>query len=169
MGSSSLNHQGRLNFKRILWPFTLPATVCSSLLNSLLYLSFILWYLVVSGVQLFCDPMNYSLPGSSGSWDFPGKMTGVGCHFLLQGNLPDPGIKPTSLALAGGFFTTEPPGKPHNSFLHSLYQLIFVLQWTTLPILGLKTTVIHLAQALTRCSSVWARLGWTQLASFMHL
>ena len=25
---------------------------------------------------------------------------------------PDPGIKPASPALAGGFFTTEPPGKP---------------------------------------------------------
>ena len=31
------------------------------------------------------------------------------CHFLLQGKLPDPGIKPASPALAGGFFTTEPP------------------------------------------------------------
>ena len=33
-------------------------------------------------------------------------LTGVGCHFLLQGILP--GIKspsPVSLALAGGFFT----------------------------------------------------------------
>ena len=29
-------------------------------------------------------------------WDFPVKITGVGCHALLQGNLPDPGIKPTS-------------------------------------------------------------------------
>ena len=29
-------------------------------------------------------------------WDFPGKNTGVGCHLLLQGNLPDPGIEPTS-------------------------------------------------------------------------
>ena len=31
------------------------------------------------------------------------------------GDLPDPGIKPmspASPALAGGFFTTEPPGKP---------------------------------------------------------
>ena len=27
-------------------------------------------------------------------------------------DLPDPGIEPKSLALAGGFFTTEPPGKP---------------------------------------------------------
>ena len=30
-------------------------------------------------------------------WDFPGKNTGMGCHFLLQG-LPDPGIKPASPA-----------------------------------------------------------------------
>ena len=27
-------------------------------------------------------------------------------------NLPNPGIKPVSPALAAGFFTTEPPGKP---------------------------------------------------------
>ena len=26
--------------------------------------------------------------------------------------LPDPGIEPVSPALAGGFFTTVPPGKP---------------------------------------------------------
>ena len=48
-------------------------------------------------------------------WDFPGKNTGVGCHGLLQGNLPNPGIEPTSVvspALAGEFFTTVPPGKP---------------------------------------------------------
>ena len=28
------------------------------------------------------------------------------------GDLPDPGIKPSSPALAGGFFTAEPPGNP---------------------------------------------------------
>ena len=28
------------------------------------------------------------------------------------GDLPDPGIEPGSPALAGGLFTTEPPGKP---------------------------------------------------------
>ena len=26
-------------------------------------------------------------------WDFTGKNTGVGCHFLLQGNLSKPGIE----------------------------------------------------------------------------
>ena len=30
-----------------------------------------------------CDPIDGSPPGS-GSWDSPGKNTGVGCHFLLQ-------------------------------------------------------------------------------------
>ena len=35
-----------------------------------------------------------------------------GLPFPSPGDRPDPGIKPTSLALAGGFFTTEPPRKP---------------------------------------------------------
>ena len=35
-----------------------------------------------------------------------------GLPFPSPGNLPDQGIKPVSPALAGGFFTTEPPGKP---------------------------------------------------------
>ena len=31
--------------------------------------------------------------------------------FPSPGDLPDPGIELASPALAGGFFTTEPPGK----------------------------------------------------------
>ena len=34
-------------------------------------------------------------------------------------DLPRPGIKPTSPALAGGFFAADPPGKPCSSFLKS--------------------------------------------------
>ena len=34
-----------------------------------------------------------------------------GLPFPSPGNLPNPGIKPMSLALAGRFFTTESPGK----------------------------------------------------------
>ena len=46
-------------------------------------------------------------------WDSPGKNTGVGCHFFLQGIFPIQGSKPpVSPALAGRFFTTVPPGKP---------------------------------------------------------
>ena len=35
-----------------------------------------------------------------------------GLPFPSPGDLPDPGIKPTSPALTGRFFTTEPPGNP---------------------------------------------------------
>ena len=36
-----------------------------------------------------------------------------GLPFPPQGDLPDPGIEPLSPVLAGGFFTTEPSGKPY--------------------------------------------------------
>ena len=39
------------------------------------------------------------------------------------GALPHPGIEPESLtfhALAGGFFATEPPGKPFNTYWCSI-------------------------------------------------
>ena len=51
-------------------------------------------------------------------WNFSGKNTGVGCQSPPLRDLPDPGIKLTSLAspaLTGGFFTTVPPGKPPGS------------------------------------------------------
>ena len=40
--------------------------------------------------------------------------------FLSPGDLPDPGIEPASPALEGGFFTTEPPGKPSYLFFFFL-------------------------------------------------
>ena len=37
-----------------------------------------------------------------------------GLPFPPPQNLPDPGIEPVTPALAGGFFTTDPPGKPQR-------------------------------------------------------
>ena len=50
----------------------------------------------------------YQSPPSMG---FPRQEYGSGFPFSSSGDLPDSGIEPESLALAGGFFTTEPPGK----------------------------------------------------------
>ena len=58
-----------------------------------------------------CNPMDYSPPGSS-VHGIPGQEYWSGLPFPFPGDLPDPGIKPKSPALAGRFFTTEPPGKP---------------------------------------------------------
>ena len=51
---------------------------------------------VTQSCLTLCDPRDCSLPGSSDYGTF-WKNTGVGCHALLQGNLPDPRIEPTSL------------------------------------------------------------------------
>ena len=59
-----------------------------------------------------CNPMDRSPPGSSVHGGSPGKKTGVGGHVLLQGNLPDPGIKPRSPELQVDSLLSAPPGKP---------------------------------------------------------
>ena len=46
------------------------------------------------------------------SMGFPRQEYWSGLPFPSPGDLPSPGIKFTSPALAGRFFTTEPPGKP---------------------------------------------------------
>ena len=37
-----------------------------------------------------------------------------GLPFPSTGDVPNPGMVPESPALAGGFFTTEPPGRPFS-------------------------------------------------------
>ena len=43
---------------------------------------------------------------------FPRQEYWSGLPFPPPGDFPNPGIDSTSPALAGGFFTAEPPGKP---------------------------------------------------------
>ena len=59
-----------------------------------------------------CDPMDCSLPGSSVHRIFSQEYWS-GLPFPSSGDPLNPGIKPASPALAGRFFTTESPGKPH--------------------------------------------------------
>ena len=48
------------------------------------------------------------------SMGFPRQEHWNGLPFPSPGDLPNPGIKSMSPALAGEFFTTEPPEKPLN-------------------------------------------------------
>ena len=45
---------------------------------------------------------------------FPRQEYWNGLPLPPPGELPDLGIEPTSPVLVGSFFTTEPPGKPHE-------------------------------------------------------
>ena len=54
------------------------------------------------------------------STEFPRQEYWSGLPFPSPRDLPDPGIELVSPALAGIFFTTEPPGKPTFSLPHSI-------------------------------------------------
>ena len=69
---------------------------------------------VTQSCPVICDPMDCSPPGSSVLGDSPEQNTGVGCHALLQGNLPNPGIEPGSPALQVDSSPAELPGKPSD-------------------------------------------------------
>ena len=58
-------------------------------------------------------------------WNSPGQNTGVGNLSLLQGDLPNPGIKTRSPSLQADTLPAEPPGKPKNTGVGSLP----LLQW----------------------------------------
>ena len=61
--------------------------------------------------------MNCSPPSSSVQGDSPGKNTGAGCHALLQGIFPTPGLNP-GLLHCRLLLTAESAGKPiHSSTL----------------------------------------------------
>ena len=66
---------------------------------------------VINLCLTFCNPMDCSPPGFF-IHGISEKNTRVRCHLPSPGGSSDPGIEHTSPVLAGGFFTTEPPGKP---------------------------------------------------------
>ena len=70
--------------------------------------------LVAKLCPALCNPMDCSSQASL-FLGFPRQEHWSGLPFPSPGDLPDPGVEPTSLvppALAGKFFTTEPTGNP---------------------------------------------------------
>ena len=80
-------------------------------------------YLRGQSCPTLCNPMDYKLPGSSVHGILP---------YLSPGDLPNPGIKPTSPVvsyIAGRFFTTEPWRKPCTSRLRRLQHSFLLQAW----------------------------------------
>ena len=106
----------------------------------------------LSHAWLFCDSLDYSLPGSSvqGSsrqehWN--------GLPFAPPGDLLNPEIKPEFPELAGRGFTTDPPGKP---LMYS-----YCSANTCLVVLGLHWR----ARAFCSCRAWGLRSGYNVQAS----
>ena len=85
--------------------------------------------LVSQSCPTLCNPMDCSLPGSSVHGDSPGKITGVGCHALLQGTFPTQGSNPSLLPLLHwqvGSLPLVPPGESFSWLSLSLHIYICV-------------------------------------------
>ena len=67
---------------------------------------------LLSHVRFFSNLMDCS-PQAPVSVECSRQEYWSGLPFPIPGALPDPGMEPASLALAGGVFSSEPPGKPH--------------------------------------------------------
>ena len=67
----------------------------------------------LSHIRLFAIPCTVALQAPL-SMGFPRQEYWSGLPFPSPGDLLDPGIEPESPVLASVFFTTEPPGKPHE-------------------------------------------------------
>ena len=87
-------------------------------------------------------------------WNFPGKNTGVGCHFFLQGIFLTQGSNLRLLhcrwypalqvesCIAGGLFTTEPPGKQVNMKMSYLKPQASIIHLTRCPEVCSLATVL---------------------------
>ena len=99
-----------------------------------------------------CDPMDCSLPGSSVHGIPQARILEL-VSISYSGDLPDPGIEPTSFAspaLAGGGYH-QPPGKPVFYVVHfyNFFKLIFtgvqlIYNVVLVSAIQLSESVVHI-------------------------
>ena len=111
---------------------------------------------VASHVQLFLTPWTVArqAPPSLG---FPRQEHWSELPFPSPGDLPHPGIEPASPALAGGFLTSEPPGKPERVIYP--FRNYLVLKWDRLHE-GISSDALY----VTVASVKWEELRMTGMS-----
>ena len=89
---------------------------------------------VVNHVRLFAAPWTAAHQAPLFK-DFSRQEYRSGFPRPPPGDLPDSGIKPSPPALAGGFFSVEPPGKPRDPYSRVLNPTSRRRQWHPTPVL----------------------------------
>ena len=82
--------------------------------------------------------------------------------FLGMWDLPGSGLEPVSPALAGGFFTSEPPGKP-QALTFFFYQMSIIFQTVQISTLCHHTNLnlnIRFLSVLTLCLYIFVALKY---------
>ena len=110
------------------------------------------WWCLVTKLSLTLRPHGLYPTRLLCPWDFLGKNTGVGCHLLVQGSSWSR-IKSASPALAGGFFTAEPPKK--SGFIYSRAYMVILS--------------VSVPNGITRPRTSWgeSRAGTTDFLGFL--
>ena len=90
------------SYSPITWRFSLSLSLSLSLVK---------WVKSLSPVWLFATPWTVAYQGPH-PWDFPGKSTGVGCHFLLQGIFLTQGSNPGLLHCRQMLYSLSHQGGP---------------------------------------------------------
>ena len=112
----------------------------------------------LSHVRLFATPWTTVQPPLS--MGFPRKEYWSELPFPSPVDLPDSEIEPGSSALAGGFFTTEPPRKPICALRCSKYFHSFHLPSHTLIIIILQMIEVReVARSCTQPGSGGSRVS----------
>ena len=86
-------------------------------------------YIYVLSHSIMSDSLQlhgYSPPGSSILGDSPGKNAGVGCHSLLQGDLPNPGIEPRSAYCRRILYQLSHQGSPCEDTLREECAVLYI-------------------------------------------
>ena len=95
---------------------------------------------VAQSCPTLCDPMDCSLTRFLCPWDFPGKNTGVDCHFLLQGIFPTQGWNPGLPHCRQKLYHRSHQGR-------STFQVVCFKSALVLKGIGVVYQLLHLQQA----------------------
>ena len=119
-------------------------------------------YLTASA--LYCGLWNLPLQPTVSLVEAHGLSYSVVCEILV----PQSGIEPAPPTLQGGFFTTEPPGKPQEVLIDLL---VFILSKKCEHLLGVlcfQKVAFLCAKSLQSCPTLWDPMDCSLPGSSVH-
>ena len=84
---------------------------------------------LLSCAQLFATPWIVACTKFLCPWDFQGKSTGVGCHFLLQGIFPTQGSNPGLSHCRQTLYHLSHQGSPEVYGICPLLVILILINW----------------------------------------
>ena len=121
--------------------------------------------LVTQSCPTLCDPLDCVVHQAPLSMEFPRQEYWSELPWPSPGDLPNPGTEPSFPAFAGGFFTTELPGKPMTLYTSAIIQLTELIQSHNYACSSgtpyCSTRVSQTAQMVKNLPAMWETQVWS--------